>query len=181
MADHDDKKPLPKHDTKRRLSRRNLLRRLGGQREDRPGAASLGFDALARDADQAIREQRYEQALALYERMVEREPAHREAWRYRGWCLLKLERFAEAQSVLNSLLQAHPGDGHGLLYLGLSHAMANKIDQALVAWAEYHDYSKVLILREINLIRFEAEDGESLNGPALARRIEDAIRRQEQA
>ncbi len=181
MPDNDDAKPPPKIDTTRRFSRRNLLRRLGGQKEDRPGASALGFDTLARQADRLVREQQYEQALLLYRRMIEREPSHREAWRYKGWCLLKLGRPVEAREALEKLLNSNPDDGHALLYTGISHALENNIEAALEVWRRYRDYSRVLIVREINLILFEADQEEPLEGEALARRIEDAIRRQELA
>ena len=180
MPDNDDKKNPPQVDTRRRLSRRNLLRRLGGQREDRPGAAAMGFDNLGREADRLIREQQYEQALAVYERMTERDPRHREAWRYKGWCLIKLDRPVEARDALQTLLKSHPDDGFALLYTGMTHAMEGDVELALDIWRQYRDYAKVLIMREINLMLYEADQDEPLEGKDLTRRIEDAIRRQEQ-
>ncbi|MCA1780044.1 MAG: tetratricopeptide repeat protein [Xanthomonadaceae bacterium] len=180
MSDNDDKKNPPQVDTKRRLSRRNLLRRLGGQHEDRPGKAAMGIDNLGREADSMIREQQYEKALAVYERMTERDPRHREAWRYRGWCLIKLNRPAEARDALQTLLKSHPDDGHALLYTGMTHAMQDDVELALDVWRRYRDYTKVLIMREINLMLYEADQDESLQGKDLIRWIEDAIRRQEQ-
>ena len=176
----DDKKNPPQVDTKRRLSRRSLLRRLGGQREDRPGAAAMGFDNLGREADRLIREQQYEQALAVYERMTEREPGHREAWRYKGWCLIKLDRPVEARDALQTLLKSHSDDGHALLYTGMTHAMEGNVEQALDVWRQYQDYAKVLIMREINVMLYEAEQDQPLDGKDLTRRIEDAIQQQGQ-
>ena len=180
MPDNDDKKNPPQVDTRRRLSRRNLLRRLGGQREDRPGAAAMGFDNLGREADRLIREQQYEQALAVYERMTERDPRHREAWRYKGWCLINLDRPAEARNALQILLKSHSDDGHALLYTGMTHAMEGDVELALDVWRQYRDYAKVLIMREINLMLDEADQDKPLEGTDLTRRIEDAIRRQAQ-
>lgn len=180
MAGTNDKKNPPRLDATRRLSRRNLLRRLGGQREDRPGASAMGFDRLGREADRMIRTERYERALALYERMTERDPGQREAWRYKGWCLIKLGRQAEARNALRPLLEAHPDDGPALLYTGIAHALQGEIELALEVWGRYRDYTKVLIMREINLMRYEADQDEPLEGRSMARRIERAIRRQQE-
>ena len=140
----------------------------------------MGFDNLGREADRLIREQQYEQALAVYERMTARDPGQREAWRYKGWCLIKLERPAEARDALHTLLKSHPDDGPALLYAGMTHAMEGDVELALDVWGRYRDYTKVLIMREINLMRYEADQDEPLEGSDMARRIEDAIRRQEQ-
>jgi tetratricopeptide (TPR) repeat protein len=172
MADERDGGPI---DPKRRFSRRNLLRRLTGQGEDRPGASGLGFDQRERQAGKLLGQKRFEEALALYERMLEREPAHREALRYRGWCLRKLGRLSDARASWHELLQHYPDDHGAHLYTGLAYAEEGRVSEALAAWREYRDYRKVMILRQINLALFEQAEGETLDGPELVRRIEKAM------
>ncbi len=180
MAGEDgDRGPSPA-DTKRRLSRRDLLRRLVGETGQRPGASVSGFDTLTRRADQLARDQQYDAASELYQRIIDREPIHPEAWRCKGWCLMRLGRHAEAREAWRTLLRSGPGDGHAVLYTGMSHALEGDIESALEVWRTYRDYNTVLIMREINLILHAASEGEPLEGESLACRIEDAIRRQEQ-
>ena len=162
----------------RRFSRRNLLRWLTGQKEDRPGVSGLGFDSNERKADQLVREQRYDEALAHYERVIEREPGHREALRYAGWCLWKLARHDEARSRWRQLLEAYPDDQAARLYIGLSYASQQRMDEAVIEWREYRDYSKVLIMRQVNLVLFDHAEGEVLDADAIVRRVENAIEEQ---
>lgn len=178
MADRGDSGPI---DPKHRFSRRNLLRRLAGQTEDRPGASSLGFDAGEREADRLVRDGRYADALVCFDRMIEREPAHREALRNRGWCLWMLDRQQEARETWRLLLDAYPEDHVARLYTGLSYAREDRVQEAMDAWREYRDYRKVKIMRQINLALFEEAEGEALDGPKLADRIEKAIDEQDQA
>lgn len=140
----------------------------------------MAFDMLGREADRLIREQQYEPALAVYERMIEREPRHREAWRYKAWCLIKLNRPAEARDALQTVLKSDPDDGPALLYTGLAYAIEDEVERALEVLRRYRDYTKVLIMREINLMLYEVEQDEPLQGKDLVRRIENAIQRQDQ-
>jgi tetratricopeptide (TPR) repeat protein len=178
MADDRGGDPM---DRKRRFSRRNLLRRLAGQGEDGPGAGGLGFDSRERQAGKLLAEERFDEALALYERVLEREPAHREALRDRGWCLWKLGQPSAARDSWRSLLTHYPGDHLAHLYTGLSYADEDRVAEALSAWKEFRDYRKVMILRQINLALFEQAEGEALDGRELVRRIEKAMDEQAHA
>lgn len=162
----------------RRFSRRNLLRRLTGRTEDRPGASGLGFDADERQADRLVREGRYAEALVRYQRVVEREPRHREALRYAGWCLWKLQRHGEARSRWRTLLGVYPHDQTARLYIGLSYASQQRMDEAVAEWCEYRDYGKVHVMRQVNLVLFDHAEGESLDAASVVRRIENAIEAQ---
>jgi WD40 repeat protein/serine/threonine protein kinase/Tfp pilus assembly protein PilF len=63
---------------------------------------------LKREIVQALKAERWEEALPKLELWCERYPDHSRSWLNRGYCLVRLDRFAEAVSALDRCLELDP-------------------------------------------------------------------------
>jgi tetratricopeptide (TPR) repeat protein len=129
-------------------------------------------------ADRLLRAENYQEAAKLYAACQENEPGHAEALRKLGFCLLKMNKTAEARQAWYKLNQIKPGDHFAALYTGLSHAMDDNVQEAISAWKSYFNIKHPFIQREINLILALHERGDHLDADQLVKSVEEAITRQ---
>ena len=61
--------------------------------------------------------------------------------------------------MLQQLLARQAEDATALLFLGLAHAMDGAIEPAVQAWRGVHDYSRILVQGELNLLLLLADGG----------------------
>lgn len=159
-----------------KLSRRELFGRLAG-RSRSPARAEQAPDEhpAALRADDLLRRGDYEQAGELYARVLMRAPDFLQAYRRLGWCYLKQGQTGEARRVLEDLLQRQGDDATALLYVGLTHAMDGSADKAVTVWREVHDYNRIVVQREVNLILFLSDSGQVPEAADLVERINQVI------
>lgn len=143
------------------------------------------FDSLAAQADRARDEERFEEAIALYEQALEQNPS----WLEGRWSLATLlydsDRFADAAQHFAHVVEAHPDNGLALALLGLCSAQTGEHDEALAALmqaralgipneevASVADYQAALLLNKagdpdgaLEILRPFARDGN--DSPAL--------------
>jgi len=158
------------------LSRRELFGRLVGQSrsETRAEQAPDEHPAALR-ADELLRAGDYQKASELYARLVLKDAGFLNAYRRLGWCYLKLEQTGEARRVLEELLARESDDAVALLYVGLAHAMDGAAEKAVTVWRHVHDYNRIVVQREVNLILFLADSGDLPAADNLVERIERVI------
>ncbi|MEE4639178.1 MAG: tetratricopeptide repeat protein [Wenzhouxiangella sp.] len=158
------------------LSRRELFGRLTGRtRSDTAAERSPDRHPSALRADELLAAGDYQKASELYARLVLRETDFLEGYRRLGWCYLKLDLTAEARRVLEQLLDQRPEDATALLYIALSHAMDGAADNAVTVLRDVHDYNRIVVQREVNLIQFLTDSGEMPDAEDLVERIERVI------
>jgi WD40 repeat protein/serine/threonine protein kinase len=69
---------------------------------------SDGVEQLKREIVDALKAERWEEALPKLEAWCERFPDHLRSWLNRGYCLVRLQRYAEAVSALDRCLDLDP-------------------------------------------------------------------------
>jgi Flp pilus assembly protein TadD len=161
------------------LSRRELFGRLTGRsRSEAAAEREPDRHPSAQRADELLADGDYQKASELYARLTMREPGFLEAYRRLGWCYLKLDMTAEARRVLEQLLDNEPEDATALLYIALSHAMDGSAENAVTVLRDVHDYNRIVVQREVNLIQFLADSQEMPGAEDLVERIERVIQEQ---
>jgi tetratricopeptide (TPR) repeat protein len=65
-------------------------------------------DRLKREIVEALKAEQWEEALPKLEMWCEHFPDHARSWLNRGYCLVRLERYAEAVSTLDHCLDLDP-------------------------------------------------------------------------
>lgn len=161
------------------LSRRELFGRLvGRQRSESMAERAPDHHPASLRADELLRAGDFQRAGELYARLVLQAPEFNEAYRRLGWCHLKLGRMGPARQTLEQLLEREPADATALLYVGLSHALEGSAEHALTVWRDVHDYNRIVVQRELNLILFLHDSGETPAADELAERIQRVIEEQ---
>ena len=162
-----------------KLSRRELFGRLVGRsRSDAMAEKSPDSHPSTLRADELLRAGEYQKASELYARLILREPDFSEGYRKLGWCYLRLGETQEARRVLEQLLEQQPDDATALLYVGLSHAHEGAAEKAVTVWQHVHDYNRIVVQREINLVQFLSQSGQVPSAEELVEKIEQAIAEQ---
>lgn len=161
------------------LSRRELFGRLTGRsRGETVAEKSPDRHPSTLRADELLRAGDYQKASELYARLALREPDFLEGYRKQGWCYLKLAKTAEARRVLEQLLERRPDDATALLYIALTHAMDGSVEGAVTVLRDVHDYNRIVVQREVNLIQFLSDSGEAPTAEDLVERLERVIAEQ---
>jgi tetratricopeptide (TPR) repeat protein len=78
--------------------------------------------------------QRYEDAIASYERAIEIKSDYYEAWYYRSYLLYQLQRYEEAITSYDKVIQLNPEEANAWYYRGL---ILEKLQQPKEALASY--------------------------------------------
>ncbi|MGA8222679.1 MAG: DUF3857 domain-containing protein [Candidatus Acidiferrales bacterium] len=73
-------------------------------------------------------------AIPLFERVVELEPAHKQAWNDLGLAYLRVGKFEEAASAFHKQIAANPYDEHAYNYLGIAYEQQQKFIDAASAF-----------------------------------------------
>ena len=103
----------------------------------RPGAsAAVKARAKAIQADRAVRERRYADARALYQDVVEQDPADASALNNLGVAEDQLGMSREALSHLSEALKRRPGDPNILNNIGVVHVHRGELSAAEAAFRE---------------------------------------------
>jgi tetratricopeptide (TPR) repeat protein len=74
------------------------------------------------------------EAIPLFERVVQLDPAHKQAWNDLGLCQLRLGNYDEAVSSFRKQLEINPVDEHANDYLGLALDQQQKFSEASAAF-----------------------------------------------
>jgi Flp pilus assembly protein TadD len=69
-------------------------------------------------------------AIQMFERVVQLEPKHKQAWDDLGLAYLRLGKFDEAAAAFHHQLQVNPYDEHAYNYLGLTYEQQQKFSEA---------------------------------------------------
>ncbi len=158
------------------LSRRELFGRFTGRsRSDAAAEREPDRHPSALRADELLSSGDYQKASELYARLTLRDPGLYEAFRRLGWCYLKQVMTADARRVLEQLLDQQPDDATALLYVAISHAMDGSADNAVAVLREVHDYNRIVVQREVNLIQFLADSQELPEADDIVERLERVI------
>lgn len=89
------------------------------------------FDALFLLATAAAQQQRYEEALGLFDRALKNNPRHPEALNNRGNVLKELKRYEEALASYDKSLSVRPGDAETYANRGVVLLELTRYDEAL--------------------------------------------------
>ena len=166
-------------DRNSKLSRREWFGRMIG-RSRSAACAELAPDRhpAALVADELLRRGDPAQAALRYAQLLERAPDFLPAYRRLAWCHLRCGHTEAARTVLQRLLARQAEDATALLFLGLAHAMDGAIEPAVQAWRGVHDYSRILVQGELNLLLLLADGGGLPSAAELVERVEQVIREQ---
>jgi len=161
------------------LSRRELFGRLTGRsRSEAAAEREPDRHPSAQRADELLASGDYQKASELYARLTMRQPDFLEAYRRLGWCYIKLDMTTEARRVLEQALDKKPEDATALLYIALSHAMDGSADNAVTVLRDVHDYNRIVVQREVNLIQFLTDSQEQPGAEDMVERLERVIEEQ---
>jgi tetratricopeptide (TPR) repeat protein len=86
------------------------------------------FWDMRREVARAIREQKWDEAVLVLDRMLALDPRHEDALYERGNCLLELGRYREAKSSWEELLRVNPGATRAWTQIGGLHALPDAED-----------------------------------------------------
>ena len=95
-----------------------------------PASKSVSFETLARRAEAARAESRFEDAIPLYRRALALRPQWAEGWWSLGTVAYELEDYGAARDALAHLLALKPGDAGGHAFKGLAEFNLKNYDAA---------------------------------------------------
>ncbi|WP_416675511.1 tetratricopeptide repeat protein [Egbenema bharatensis] len=84
--------------------------------------------------DSLARENRYEEALACFDRAIELQPDYHEAWVFRGVILIHLERYQEALESCDRATEICPTNSEAWIFRG---AALHQLGNYRTAYASY--------------------------------------------
>ena len=87
-------------------------------------------------------EQRYEEAIQIYNTIVEKFPEAFILYRNIGNCYFRLENYEKAEEYYLKVLEKEPDDHEAILGIGNTHANRNQNDQAM-EWYNKIDFEKI--------------------------------------
>ncbi len=100
-----------------------------------PGTAGAGgnesADDLNRSAQQALKNNNYQLAVDLFQRVVKLEPKHKTAWNDLGRAYLGLNQNAQAVAAFQKQIELNPYDQFAYNNLGVAYESQLKYDEAL--------------------------------------------------
>lgn len=97
---------------------------------DEVGAFRRGFAATLKEATALSVEGRYDESIALLERLRVDRPQDRELRTYLGGVYATAGRFAEARKILDDVLAQSPNDFDATMHLATAHLFAGTYDEA---------------------------------------------------
>ncbi|HJN51799.1 MAG TPA: FG-GAP-like repeat-containing protein [Pseudomonadales bacterium] len=83
----------------------------------------IRFWELRKSAGRLFGNGKWAEAADLFEQMIQLEPSHKDALYYRGNSLLELERYAEAKSSWERLIEVNPVSSRAWVQMGILHAL----------------------------------------------------------
>ena len=83
------------------------------------------------------------EAIPLFERVIQLDPAHKQAWNDLGLCQLRLGNYDEAVSSFRKQLETNPVDEHANDYLGLALDHQQKFPEASAAFRRQIDLNPI--------------------------------------
>lgn len=78
-------------------------------------------------------------AIPLFQRVVELDPKHKQAWNDLGLAYLRLGQFGEAADAFRKQIDVNPYDEHSYDYLGITFQQQQKDDEAITAFRKQVD------------------------------------------
>jgi Flp pilus assembly protein TadD len=96
--------------------------------------ASVKTDELFETALAALNSGNTRAAIPLFQRVLELEPKHKQAWNDLGLAYLRAGKFDEASAAFRKQIEINPFDEHAYNYLGLALQQQQKYDEAEAAF-----------------------------------------------
>lgn len=97
----------------------------------KPGPSSAEFDRLVKEATAARQAERWEEAIALYARLVKLKPDYVEGHWYQGTAYYTLEEFTQCREAFRKVTRLAPKNGAGYAFLGLCEFGLKDYDRSL--------------------------------------------------
>ena len=94
-------------------------------------APSAAFEALVKAATEARQAERWDDAIALYQKIVKLRPDYVEGYWYQGTAYYSLEDFAKCRESFRRVLRLAPKNGAAYAFLGLCEFGLKDYDRAL--------------------------------------------------
>jgi tetratricopeptide (TPR) repeat protein len=94
-------------------------------------ASSAEFDRLLEAATEARKAQRWEEAVALYGKVVKLKPAYVEGYWYQGTAYYSLDDFPNCRDTFRKVLRLAPKNGAAFAFLGLCEFGVKEYDKSL--------------------------------------------------
>jgi tetratricopeptide (TPR) repeat protein len=164
----------------KKFSRRDILFGLGRNfRQQDAAGARTGFGWQAKEIDAQMRAGDYQAAAETLERVLHKSPDHLQARKNFGFCLLKTQRFAEAEKQFQMVLQDKQNDPFALLYLGLALVKQDRVAEAVSWWKGYFNPDQPIINRVLNMQTSLSDMGALGSKEEIEKSVEIAIREQQ--
>jgi tetratricopeptide (TPR) repeat protein len=94
-------------------------------------ASSAEFDRLLETATEARKAQRWEEAVALYSKIVKLKPAYVEGYWYQGTAYYSLDDFPNCRDTFRKVVRLAPKNGAAFAFLGLCEFGVKEYDKSL--------------------------------------------------
>ncbi len=101
-------------------------------------------------ADQAMKDGKYEEAISLYTDYLSGKPDDVKARGRLGFAYLKTGRLDEAEAEFQTVLQSEPGEPYAVLYLGVAYLNMEDYAEAIKVWQGFRNREQPLVEEEIN-------------------------------
>ncbi len=113
------------------------------------GAFLIAGCGASFQADQAMKEGRYEEAVSLYTDYLSGKPDDVKARGRLGFAYLKTGRLDEAEAEFQTVLDAKPGEPYAVLYLGVVYLNMEDYAEAVKVWQGFRNRDQPLVEEEI--------------------------------
>ncbi|MCP4687073.1 MAG: tetratricopeptide repeat protein [Desulfobacterales bacterium] len=100
-------------------------------------------------ADQAMKDGKYEEAVSLYSDYLRGKPDDVKARGRLGFAYLKTGRLDEAEAEFQAVLKAEPGEPYAVLYLGMVYLNMDDNAEAIRVWQGFRNRERPLVEEEI--------------------------------
>ncbi len=97
----------------------------------KPAAADPAFDRLLAEATAARKEQRWEDAVELYGRIIKMKPTYVEGHWYQGTAYYSLDNFPQCRDTFRRVVRLAPKNGAAYAFLGLCEFGVKEYDRSL--------------------------------------------------
>lgn len=163
---------------RQKYSRRDFLFGMVNRfRSDDAWGEGPGFDLSSRDADPLIREERYDEAVEILRKQLDKSPDNLQARQKLAYCYLRQEELEACIREFRIVLRERRQDNFTNLHLGLAFAKQGRADQAITCWREYFNINHPIIQRAVNL-QISLHDVGSADPQDMDKSVEEAIQEQ---
>ena len=94
----------------------------------------MNFEIELEKGISLCRENRFEEAIVLFDKIIETTPNQPNALYNKAKALAKLEKQDESLSLFNKLITIHPSDAHFISERGILHFVMGQNENAIQEW-----------------------------------------------